>query len=233
MCGRYSLIHSAEEIAARFDVDPPVGFSPRANIAPTQTMPVVRRPDMASEQPRELAELRWGLVPFWAENVKIGARMINARSETAATKPSFRAAFRKRRCLIPCDGFYEWVEHDGKKWPLRITLDEQLGAFAGLWERWSDDDGRVVQTYTILTTEAAPILQKLHGRMPVWADETHWDSWLSDDECAEDILAAMIEAFPEQSVAYWPVSRALNRPQNDEPALVEEISEQGLPRKIR
>ncbi len=230
MCGRYSLTHSAEAIAARFDVDALRGYQPRFNVAPTDTMPVVRGGDKTDGQ-RELSELRWGLVPFWADDLKIGSRMINARSETVANKPAFRAAFRRRRCLVPNDGFYEWVELDGKKWPIRITVgDDQIGAFAGLWESWTDDD-RVVETYTILTTAAASVVADLHNRMPVWAPEEHWDTWLNDDEHAETTLTSMIEAFPGDDVAYWPVSRELNRPGPDDPALIEPIDDKRLPRR--
>lgn len=235
MCGRYSLIHTAQEIAARFDVSAPTGFEPRANVAPTQSMPVVRRGDEAGERRHQLDTLRWGLVPFWAKDITIGARMINARSETAAEKPSFRAAFARRRCLVPCDGFYEWVEKDGQKWPLRITVDGgELGAFAGLWERWSDAEGRVTESFTILTAQAAPVIHDIHARMPVWAPEEYWDSWLFDDDIAQDVITAMIEAFPEKHIGYGPVSRALNRPQNDDISLIEAISKEGLPeRKIQ
>lgn len=232
MCGRYSLTHTAEQIAARFDVEKPHGFQPRYNVAPTQTMPVVRRGEDEQQKSRVIAELRWGLVPFWADDLRIGARMINARSETAAGKPAFRAAFRRRRCLVPADGFYEWVKKDGQKWPLRITVgDDGLGAFAGLWERWTGDDGRVVESYTILTTEAAPVVSDLHDRMPVWAPSEYWAQWLADDDGADSVLTAMIEAFPAGTVAYAPVSPALNRPGNDAPDLIDPIDEQGLPRR--
>ena len=228
MCGRYSLTHTAKAIAARFDVEVLAGFVPRYNVAPTESMPVVR----GTDGERQIAPLRWGLVPFWADDLKIGARMINARSETAAKKPAFRAAFRRRRCLVPADGFYEWVKKDGKKWPIRITLGpDPLGAFAGLWERWTDDDGRVVESYTILTAEAAPALQDLHDRMPVWAPEDHWEAWLFDDDQAESVLTSMVDNFAEGDVAYRPVSRELNRPGEERPEFIEPIDEPGLPRR--
>lgn len=229
MCGRYSLTHTAQDIGARFEVEAPADFSPRYNVAPTQEMPVVRAADSGA---RRCDALRWGLIPFWADDEKIGNRMINARSETAAQKPSFRAAFRRRRCLVVADGFYEWVEKDGDKWPLRITLGGgDLGAFAGLWERWSKDDGRVVESYTILTAAAAPELESLHDRMPVWAPEDCWEAWLFDDDGAQKVLEAMLEAFPGASVGYYPVSRELNRPGNDEPKLIEPAEVEGLPRR--
>ena len=231
MCGRYSLTHSAEAIAARFGVHQPEGFQPRYNVAPTDRMPVVRAGE--GEATREMAVLRWGLVPFWADDLKIGARMINARSETVAEKPAFRAAFRRRRCLVPTDGFYEWVKKGGKKWPIRITYeDESINAFAGLWERWTDSSGAVVQTYTILTTEADPILEDIHGRMPLRAPENLWDAWLFDESDPRGILDEMVRGFASQALAFRPVSPEINRPGNDRAELIEKIDEPGLPVRI-
>ncbi len=221
MCGRYSVTHTAAAIAERFEVETIAGFEPRYNAAPSQHLPVVRRADGAG---RKVDCLRWGLIPFWAKEKKIGYRMINARSETAATKPSFRNAFKSRRCLVVADGFYEWVKRDGEKWPMRVTFGGgELGAFAGLWERWTDENGEETETYTILTADAAPTLQHLHDRMPVWAPEEYWDSWLFDDEHARENLATMVDAFPQDAVDYYGVSRELNRPQNDRPELIEPL----------
>ncbi len=229
MCGRYSLTHSAEEIAARFNVDRPRDFQPRYNVAPTQVMPVVR----GADGERELAELRWGLIPFWAKDKKIGNRMINARAETAAKKPAFRAAFRRRRCLVAADSFYEWVEREGKKWPIRIRFGQgELGAFAGLWERWTDEQEQVIESYTILTTEAHEVLVDIHDRMPLWAPAQYWDNWLFDDRAAEEVMDSMIDDFPSQQVSYEPVSRELNRPGNEGPQLVEPLEKDGLPRRL-
>ena len=158
--------------------------------------------------------------------------MINARSETAAEKNAFRAAFQRRRCLIPTDGFYEWVEKDGSKWPIRITVgDDGLGAFAGLWERWKSGDGEVLETYTILTAEAADAIGELHGRMPVWAPEEHWEAWLFADGGAGKVLDSMIEHFPEDAVKYRPVSPRINRAGTEGPELMEEPDDPNLPRR--
>lgn len=232
MCGRYSLTHTAEEIAARFDVETPQFSAARYNVAPTDEMPVVRsEPEGAG---RQIANLRWGLVPFWADDESIGYRMINARSETAADKPAFRAAFERRRCLVVTDGFYEWVEDDGEKWPIQITVGEpSLGAFAGIWERWSGDDDHVIESYTILTTGADPVLEPLHDRMPVWAPQDHWDAWLFGDDGPTQVLNSMIEHFPADSVSYRPVSRQLNRPGNEGPELWEPERTEGLPHHTR
>lgn len=230
MCGRYSLTHTAEEIARRFDVEAPVWFRPRYNAAPTETMPVVRA--TGDDRQREIAELRWGLVPFWADDLKIGARMINARSETVGEKPAFRTAFSRRRCLIPNDGFYEWVERDGKKWPIRIAVgDDGLGAFAGIWERWESAEGRVVETFSILTAEADESIAELHDRMPVWAPDEHWEAWLFADSGADEIVASMVEHFPAESIRYGPVSRRLNKAGTEGAELMEAPDGPRLPTK--
>lgn len=230
MCGRYSLTHSAEQIAARFNVDVPGKITPRYNVAPTDEMPVVRSDGDEQTPKRAVANLRWGLIPFWADDTSMGYRMINARSETAANKPAFRAAFSRRRCLVVTDGFYEWVEKEGDKYPIRITVgDDGLGAFAGLWERWEGDDGEVIESYTILTTDADPVIQPLHDRMPVWAPKDHWDAWLFGDDGPEQVLDSMIEHFPAHRVGYRPVSRQLNRPGNEGPQLWEPERTEGLP----
>ncbi len=231
MCGRYSLTHSSEEIAARFNVEITFEVSPRYNVAPTDQMPVIRSGGQQGAEAREAAVLRWGLVPFWADDESIGYRMINARSETVGEKPAFRAAFRRRRCLVVVDAFYEWVEDNDKKWPIRITVgDEPLGAFAGIWERWSGDD-RVIESYTILTTDAHDVVAPLHDRMPVWAPQDHWDAWLFGDEAPQQVLESMIEHFPADSVGYGPVSPKLNRPGNEGEELMDPERVEGLPER--
>jgi len=165
MCGRFSLIVDASVLAGVFEIDPPQNLRPRFNIAPTQTIPIVRA---GSEQPREWAEVRWGLVPSWAKDPKIGARMINARGETVAEKPSFRSAVKNRRCLIPADGFYEWAKTDTGKQPNYIHFaDGRAFAFAGLWERWHTSEGEALATCTIITTTPNDLVAGLHDRMPV------------------------------------------------------------------
>ncbi|MFB6350991.1 MAG: SOS response-associated peptidase, partial [Bradymonadaceae bacterium] len=153
MCGRFTLNTTGREIAVQFDLDAELEIPARYNIAPTDDSPIVRLPDMAA--PREASFLRWGLVPFWADDPSIGNRMINARAETVPDKPSFRAAFKKRRCVVPASGFYEWKKTEDGKQPYYIRhADEQVLGFAGLWERWTDDhSGEVVESFTILTGE--------------------------------------------------------------------------------
>lgn len=228
MCGRYSLIHSASAIAERFSLEVEEELRPRFNAAPTDRMPVIR----VGKEGRELARLRWGLVPFWAKDLKVGYRMINARSETAAEKPSFRQAFARRRCLVVFDGFYEWVKKGGEKWPIRITFEGgELQAFAGLWERWKGEDGEVVESFTILTTDADPVLEEIHDRMPVVVPEKLWSSWLGEEEAPEEVLAAALRDFPAEKVGFEPVSRELNRAGVEKPELIEPVDEPDLPRK--
>jgi putative SOS response-associated peptidase YedK len=176
MCGRFALIIDASLLADVFDVDPPRELEPRFNIAPTQTIPIVRA---NREGSRELALVRWGLVPSWAKDEKMGARMINARGETVVEKPSFRSAVKSRRCLIPADGFYEWVRTGEGKQPHFIHFsDARVFAFAGLWERWHKASGEPVDTCTVITTSPNELIADLHDRMPVILPQTVYDEWL-------------------------------------------------------
>ena len=229
MCGRYSLIHSASAIAERFSLEKLPEMEPRYNAAPTDRMPVIRQGGEA----REIARLRWGLVPFWAKDEKVGYRMINARSETVATKPSFRQAFQRRRCLVPFDGFYEWVEKGGRKWPIRIIFgeEEELQAFAGLWELWTGPEGETLESFTILTTAANPVLEEIHDRMPVVVPEPFWDRWIGENEEPQEVLEEILEAFPAAKVGFGPVSREINRAGVEKPELIEPSEEPDLPRR--
>lgn len=169
MCGRFTLRVPAAELVEIFRLLRRPDVQPRYNIAPTQPVAVVRRIDRG----RELSMLRWGLVPSWAKDPKIGARMINARAETVATKPAFRTALRRRRCLVPADGFYEWAKSaGGTKQPHYITRrDGRPFAFAGLWESWDGPDGSSIESCTIVTTEANDLVGRIHDRMPVILSE--------------------------------------------------------------
>lgn len=176
MCGRYTLRKPTKKIAEAFAVYDEFPLEPHFNIAPTQMVAAVRVDQQ--EHQRHLALLRWGLVPAWADDPTIGNRMINARSETVATKPSFRAAFRRRRCLILADGFYEWQKQGTKKQPYLIGLgDGDLFAFAGLWEEW-EREGEVIKSCSILTTEANELMRPIHERMPVILFPADYDLWL-------------------------------------------------------
>jgi putative SOS response-associated peptidase YedK len=218
MCGRFSLIVDASVLAGVFEIDPPQNLRPRFNIAPTQTIPIVRA---GREQPREWAEVRWGLVPSWAKDPKIGARMINARGETVAEKPSFRSAVKTRRCLIPADGFYEWVKTDGGKQPHYIHFaDGRVFAFAGLWERWHKGGDEPLDTCTIITTTPNDLVAGLHDRMPVILSPEAFTEWLESQPLAADRLQELLTPHHADDMEAYPVSTHVNKPANDDPECV-------------
>ncbi|CAN1212554.1 Abasic site processing protein [Tumidithrix helvetica PCC 7403] len=215
MCGRFTQFHSAEAIAEAFEVDVE-DLPPRYNIAPSQPIAaIVQRLD----EPRKLLWLRWGLIPSWAKDPAIGYKLINARSETAFEKPSFRYAFKHRRCLIPTDGFYEWQRLEGsKKQPFFIGLkDSSPFAFAGLWERWESKEGDIVETCTILTTEANDLVSPIHDRMPVILHPKDYDLWLDPKFTRSDRLQALLVPYPSEFMVSHPVGTKVNSPKNDSP----------------
>lgn len=212
MCGRYSLTTPVEAVGRLFEVAERPNLPPRYNIAPSQQAPVVRA-DAAGG--RVLAPMRWGLIPSWAKEAKIGYRMINARAETVAGKPAFRGAFRHRRCLVPADGFYEWRKLGATKQPYRITrADGAPFAFAGLWERWRAPDGAVIDSFTIITTVANETLRPIHERMPVILDPADFGAWLEAGGVGRLVPYAGAE------LAAIPVSTRVNSPKNDDPACI-------------
>ncbi len=226
MCGRYSLTTAPEALRRLFDFDTTPNLAPRYNIAPTQSAPVVRN---AANGGRELTMPRWGLIPSWAKDASIGAKTINARSETVAEKPSFRSAFRHRRCLVPADGFYEWRREGEIKQPFRIgMLDGAAFAFAGLWESWSGaDDGEALESFTILTAEANRKLRPIHARMPVILAPEAYDAWLDASPETVDRARALLRPFPEHPMAFYRVSTRVNSPRNDDPDCLKPIAESG------
>jgi len=215
MCGRYTLTSSGEELALLFDISDLPMVLPRYNLAPTQEAAVVREP--APGEPRRLDLLKWGLIPYWAKEASIGNRMINARSESVAEKPAYRWSFRKKRCLIPADGFYEWKKEGKLKQPYLIhRKDGKPFAFAGLWSSWkSPDQERPIETFTILTTDANDLLRPLHDRMPVILDPENFDLWL--DPKIEDAakLQPLMAPHAVDGFEAFPVSRAVNSPAHD------------------
>ncbi len=217
MCGRFALIVDASVLADVFDVDPPRELRPRFNIAPTQGVGIVRA---GADRDREWATVRWGLVPSWAKDESIGARMINARGETVAEKPSFRAAARSRRCLIPASGFYEWVTTDGGKQPHFIHFaDARPFAFAGLWERWSKGP-EPLDSCTIITTTPNDLVATLHDRMPVILPRDRFDEWLAPSPLTAERLAELLVPHPAAGMEAYPVSTHVNRPANDDPQCI-------------
>lgn len=219
MCGRFSLDATAETLATLFDLEPPQALAPRYNIAPTQ--PVLALRVAPGTDRRGWAWLRWGLIPAWAKDPGIGARMINARSETVAEKPAFRAAFRRRRCLVPATGFYEWRGESGRKQPYLIHApDGAPFAIAGLWEHWQDPGGAELETCTLLTTEANEALRPLHDRMPVLLAPEAWERWLDPALEAPDPLLPLLAPAPPERLVFHAVSDRVNRVQNDDPELI-------------
>ncbi|MDZ7644428.1 MAG: SOS response-associated peptidase [Woeseiaceae bacterium] len=215
MCGRFAFYSPAEAAASLFGVEDPPPVEPRYNIAPTQYIAAVRAAD---DRRRELVMLRWGLVPFWAKEASIGNRMINARAETVAEKPAYRAAWRHRRCLVLADGFYEWHTAGDKKIPWFISAASgEPFAFAGLWESWNDPaSDEPLRTATILTTAASPFMEQLHHRMPVIVAPAQSASWLDGDD---DAVAGAIAAMPKMRA--WPVSRTVNNARNEGAGLID------------
>jgi putative SOS response-associated peptidase YedK len=216
MCGRYTLSTPAGRLAEEFQLDSTVEIPPSYNVAPTQQVAAV----LEDEGGRRLEMLRWGLVPSWADDPDIGARMINARSETAPEKPSFRRAFRGRRCLIAADGFYEWKREDGGKQPYYFRMqDGRPFAFAGLWESW-DKGGGELRTCTILTTRPNPVLNGIHDRMPVILPHDAYNAWLDPDADKEELGELMIP-YPGNDLETYPVSRFVNSPSNNDERCIE------------
>jgi putative SOS response-associated peptidase YedK len=217
MCGRFAFYSPAEATAALFGAGGSLDIGPRYNIAPTQDIAAVR--DTGAEGAgRELVALRWGLVPFWAKDPAIGNGMINARAETVAEKPAFRAAYRRRRCLVLADGFYEWHREGSVKIPYFISLaSEDPFAFAGLWERWRNQEtGESLQTATLLTTQANDFLAKLHHRMPVILDAERAERWLAGDD---KLVDSAVRDCPR--LRAWPVDRRVNNARNEGDELIE------------
>ncbi|MGI8908207.1 MAG: SOS response-associated peptidase [Candidatus Sumerlaeaceae bacterium] len=246
MCGRYSMTHTATELAERFGIEPPPMLAPRYNIAPTQPVLIVRE-DRHRNRLRESTHVVWGLIPPWADDTKIAFRMINARADAVAEKPAFRHAFRRRRCLVPASGFYEW-----KKTPLPAAsqpddlfagedltqapeglgaaqkfnrepnfihmISGELFAFAGLWEVWDGPNGETIESCTILTTDANSLLAPIHDRMPVILPPNQFSEWL--DTSNEDVatLSHLLRPYPADAMEAYVVSSIVNSPRNDEPA---------------
>lgn len=228
MCGRFTL-HTDPSILARlFGLDEEAYLEPRYNIAPSQPVAIVR---LNRNAERELTHVLWGLVPSWAKDVSIGARMINARSETVAEKPSFRSAFRRRRCLVPADGFYEWQSRGKKKQPYYVTLnDDQPFAIAGLWEHWAGADGSELETCTLLTTEPNEKLADVHNRMPVILHVDDYDEWLGDGSetlpSEQDHLFHLMRPYEAEAMKLTPVSTYVSNARNEGPACIEPLPEQ-------
>jgi putative SOS response-associated peptidase YedK len=216
MCGRFSLYTPVRDLAEWLGLPEVPSLEPRYNVAPTQPVAAVRAGPGGG---REFVTLRWGLVPPWSTDRAIGNRHINARAETAADKPSFRSAFRQRRCLVPADGFYEWRAAGGRKQPIHFRLKGGGPfAFAGLWERWQAPGGPAVESCAILTTAANDLVQQAHDRMPVILDPTGYEAWLDPSVCDPPALAAWLRPYPADAMTACPVGPWVNNPRSEGPA---------------
>ena len=212
---------SASVLAGLFDMDAPPDYRPRFNITPTQVIPVVRA-DIHGI--REWAPCRWGLIPSWAKDLKIGARMINARSETAAEKPSFKNALAHRRCLVPADGFFEWAKTSDGKQPYHIRFsDRRAFAFGGLWERWSQSPGEIVESFTILTTSPNPVTAPIHDRMPVILGPDSWEEWLGASPLPRGRQEVLFGPYSSDEMEAIGVSKRVNSPANDDGRCLEKL----------
>jgi putative SOS response-associated peptidase YedK len=224
MCGRYTLT-SLEGLIEEFGlIQPPSSVPPRFNIAPSERVPVI---DNRPREQRVLTTMRWGLIPYWAKDPTIGNKLINARRETAAEKPAFRDALRRRRCLIVADGFYEWKREGKRRTPFYVR--RRSGgpmAFAGLWERWRAPDGELLHSFTILTTGANELMAPVHDRMPIIVDRADYDRWLEPSPVPPAALAHILVTPPSQGFDMYEVSRLVNSPRNDTPACIQPIPEQ-------
>jgi putative SOS response-associated peptidase YedK len=222
MCGRIVLKSPASQVAAQFDLpaEPPP-LEPRHNIAPTQLVLAIRQDDGGG---RTAALLQWGLIPPWSPDPTIGAKMFNARSETVADKPAFREAFASRRCIVPADGFYEWRKVGNGRQPHYFSRrDERLLALAGLWERWEYPGGKIIESCSILTTEANRLMRRFHHRMPVILETDDWEPWLATPADGAPALTGRLRPAAESVLRQWPVSTDVGNVANDRPGLLEPL----------
>ena len=225
MCGRFSLISEMGELQGRFEFDGAgLPHAPRYNIAPSQPLLAV-----LNGGERRAAHLRWGLIPSWAKSAAVGSRLINARAETVAERPSFRTALAKRRCLVLADGFYEWQRVGNAKRPMRIVMKsgEQF-AFAGLWDSWRDHNGETVRSCTIITTAANDLLRPIHSRMPVILPRDMESFWLDHDVDDPGALSSVLAPYPGEEMEAYEVSSLVNRPGNDGPEVALPVGHEGI-----
>ncbi|MFZ4662010.1 MAG: SOS response-associated peptidase [Caldilineaceae bacterium] len=230
MCGRFTLTAPPDQVASLFDLPQEPVVVPRYNIAPTQPVAVVRM--NSQKAAREWALTYWGLIPSWSKDPSIGARMINARSETVTEKPAFRAAFKRRRCLVPANGFYEWQKQGKGKQPFYITTpDGAPFAIAGLWEYWEGADGSALESCTLLTTSANALMAPLHDRMPVIVQPEDYTQWLGTgrDETPQALsqLQHLLRPYTDDGLVAYPVSTYVNNARNEGADCVQALIDHG------
>ncbi|GIM45232.1 putative SOS response-associated peptidase YoqW [Collibacillus ludicampi] len=213
MCGRYSFSPEIQQIIQRFKIDEiTFEYTPRYNLAPGQMIPAI----IANEGRNRLGLLKWGLIPYWAKDEKIGYKTINAKAETVHEKPAFRHAFRKKRCIIPADGFYEWKKSESGKQPMRITLKsgEPFG-MAGLFDSWTSSDGTKIHTCTIITTRPNELVSEIHDRMPVILRPEDETIWLDREKQDVELLQSLLVPYPAEQMRAYPVSPMVGNVKND------------------
>ena len=223
MCGRFVLMTPGRDLAERFRLEEEPVLEPRYNIAPTQMVAIIRlNPETLQ---RRLLLVKWGLIPFWAKDKSIGNRLINARAESASEKPAFRSAFKSKRCLVPADGYYEWKKmKGGQKQPyLARNADGTPFAFAGLWERWQAPEDEVIESCTILTTDANDLTQPIHDRMPVILKPADYDLWLDTEVWDPNLLKPLLHPYPSGEMIVQPVSPKVNKATYDAADCVEAV----------
>ncbi len=219
MCGRFSFSPLAKILEDRFDVKVDTSkYKPRYNSAPSQNLAVI-----SNVNPDELSFYRWGLIPFWAKDIKIGNRLINAKSETISEKPSFRNSFKRKRCLVLSDGFFEWKKINTKeKIPYRIFLkNEPLFAMAGIWNTWKDAEGKAINSFSILTTSPNKLMENIHHRMPVIIGRNYEEDWLKSEN--PEKLKTLFEPFPAERMTAYPISKLVNSAVNDVPEILDAV----------
>jgi putative SOS response-associated peptidase YedK len=230
MCGRYGRRADKQRIAEwmqthNTDVFDDSYLAPSYNVAPQSFQPVVRLDSETGE--RELAVMRWGLVPFWAKDAKMAFNTINAKAETITTSPAYREAMKRRRCLVPADWFYEWKKLDAKtKQPYAIAMnDAELFAFAGLWDSWKDKEtGKALETYTVITTDPNDLMEPIHNRMPVILHHKDYERWLAVADPAQ-MPVDLLRPYPAEEMKAWPVSRDVGNVRNNRPELIKPITD--------
>jgi putative SOS response-associated peptidase YedK len=226
MCGRVRLSSDVSEIKLVFSIPPhrpTPNIAPSWNVAPTDPLPVVRFDPRAGE--RSLDVMRWGLVPFWAKDIKVGFANINAKAEGIEGKPAFREAFQRRRCLVPVDNFYEWKKTATGKQPYAIALANRGPmALAGLWENWRSPAGEWVRSFAIITTTPNELCAELHDRMPVILARDNWPVWLGEERASMPQLKAMLAPYPSEEMVAWPVSPRVGNVKNNDPSLIEPVA---------
>lgn len=222
MCGRFATTYTGEAIAELFNLPQVPQLPPRYNIAPSQSVGAVRV--SPGNNGRELTLLKWGLIPSWAEDSAIGNRMINARADTLSEKPSFRNAFKRRRCLVPASGYYEWRKSTEGKQPVYIRMKEERPfAMAGLWESWQPSGGSEIQSCTVITTESNELLKPVHHRMPVIVADRDFEHWLDPDIQGQETLESILQPYPSDKMTFHPVSTLVNSAKNDTPECIEPL----------